>query len=350
MAKQTEGRSTVYNSITSEDKLEQVCEDNLQLEDDFLEYLTSTDRAKSTIKQYKANLHVFWCWNLEFNKNKSFVELTKREITKFQNHALNVWNWSPSRVRTVKAVMRSLENYIITILDDEYPDYKQIWNKIESPANEAVRKKTVFQTTDLQTLLDKLVERKEYDKACMLSLAMNSGRRKAELIRFKVSYFDDENLICNGALYKTPEKVVTKGRGQRGKLLDIYILAKQFKPYLNLWLKQREELGITTDTLFPDYVDGKYVDESIGISTMNSWANTFSRLIGQPFYFHSVRHYFCTSLLEANLPEGIVQDIIGWSSSDMLRIYDDRELDTQFDKYFGEDGIKKTEQKGLSDL
>ena len=350
MAKQTEGRSTVYNSITSEDKLEQVCEDNLQLEDDFLEYLTSTDRAKSTIKQYKANLHVFWCWNLEFNKNKSFVELTKREITKFQNHALNVWNWSPSRVRTVKAVMRSLENYIITILDDEYPDYKQIWNKIESPANEAVRKKTVFQTADLQTLLDKLVERKEYDKACMLSLAMNSGRRKAELIRFKVSYFDDENLICNGALYKTPEKVVTKGRGQRGKLLDIYILAKQFKPYLNLWLKQREELGITTDTLFPDYVDGKYVDESIGISTMNSWANTFSRLIGQPFYFHSVRHYFCTSLLEANLPEGIVQDIIGWSSSDMLRIYDDRELDTQFDKYFGEDGIKKTEQKGLSDL
>lgn len=350
MAKQTEGRSTVYNSITSEDKLEQVCEDNLQLEDDFLEYLTSTDRAKSTIKQYKANLHVFWCWNLEFNKNKSFVDLTKREITKFQNHALNVWNWSPSRVRTVKAVMRSLENYIITILDDEYPDYKQIWNKIESPANEAVRKKTVFQTADLQTLLDKLVERKEYDKACMLSLAMNSGRRKAELIRFKVSYFNDENLICNGALYKTPEKVVTKGRGQRGKLLDIYILAKQFKPYLNLWLKQREELGITTDTLFPDYVDGKYVDESIGISTMNSWANTFSRLIGQPFYFHSVRHYFCTSLLEANLPEGIVQDIIGWSSSDMLRIYDDRELDTQFDKYFGEDGIKKTEQKGLSDL
>lgn len=350
MAKQTEGRSTVYNSITSEDKLEQVCEDNLQLEDDFLEYLTSTDRAKSTIKQYKANLHVFWCWNLEFNKNKSFVDLTKREITKFQNHALNVWNWSPSRVRTVKAVMRSLENYIITILDDEYPDYKQIWNKIESPANEAVRKKTVFQTADLQILLDKLVERKEYDKACMLSLAMNSGRRKAELIRFKVSYFNDENLICNGALYKTPEKVVTKGRGQRGKLLDIYILAKQFKPYLNLWLKQREELGITTDTLFPDYVDGKYVDESIGISTMNSWANTFSRLIGQPFYFHSVRHYFCTSLLEANLPEGIVQDIIGWSSSDMLRIYDDRELDTQFDKYFGEDGIKKTEQKGLSDL
>lgn len=350
MAKQTEGRSTVYNSITSEDKLEQVCEDNLQLEDDFLEYLTSTDRAKSTIKQYKANLHVFWCWNLEFNKNKSFVDLTKREITKFQNHALNVWNWSPSRVRTVKAVMRSLENYIITILDDEYPDYKQIWNKIESPANEAVRKKTVFQTADLQTLLDKLVERKEYDKACMLSLAMNSGRRKAELIRFKVSYFNDENLICNGALYKTPEKVVTKGRGQRGKLLDIYILAKQFKPYLNLWLKQREELGITTDTLFPDYVDGKYVDESIGISTMNSWANTFSRLIGQPFYFHSLRHYFCTTLLESNLPESIVQDIIGWSSSDMLRIYDDRELDSQFDKYFGEDGIKQVKSSSLDNL
>ena len=42
------------------------------------------------------------------------------------------------------------------------------------------------------------------------------------LTRFKASYFDKENLICDGALYKTPEKMQTKGRGQRGKLLDVY--------------------------------------------------------------------------------------------------------------------------------
>ena len=72
---------------------------------------------------------------------------------------------------------------------------------------------------------------------------MYSGKRKAELTRFKASYFDESNLICGGALYKTPEKMVTKGRGSRGKLLDVYILAKPFQPYLDLWLNERKELG-----------------------------------------------------------------------------------------------------------
>ena len=345
-----EGRSTVYNEITSPELLAQVNEDNLQLEDDFIEYLESIDRAKGTIKQYRANLHVFWCWNLEYNKNKFFVELTKREIAKFQNHCINVWKWSPKRLRTVKATISSLSNYIEAILDDEYEDYKPIVRKIESPADETVREKTIFQMEDLQPVLDILVEREEYMKACILALAMYSGKRKAELTRFKASYFSDDNLICGGALYKTPEKMVTKGRGQRGKLLDVYVLAKPFKPYLDLWMQEREHLKITTDWLFPKNVGGKYIDEHIEISTMDSLANTISNLINRSFYFHALRHLYTTYLLEQNLPENIVQQIQGWSSSDMLRIYDDRSTESQFEKYFGADGIKHVEQKGLSDL
>lgn len=345
-----EGRTTVYNEITSDEKLKQVNEENIQLENDFLEYLASIDRSKGTIKQYKANLHIFWCWNLEANKNKFFVDLTKREIAKFQSHALNVWKWSPRRIRTVKATISSLSNYIENILDDEYEGYKPIVRKIESPADEAVRTKSVFQQEDLQPVLDKLVENKDYMKACVLALAMYSGKRKAELTRFKASYFDKENLICDGALYKTPEKMQTKGRGQRGKLIDVYVLAKQFQPYLDLWMAERKELGITTDWLFPKYKDGEWLDEHIEISTMDSYAKTFSNMMGKPMYFHSLRHFFTTSLLEQNLPESIVQSIQGWASSDMLRIYDDRSNDSQLEKFFGADGIKQVDKTSLEDL
>lgn len=350
MGNMKDGRTTVYNDITSEEKMKEVNQDNIQLENDFIEYLESIDRSKGTIKQYRANLHIFWCWNLEFNKNKFFVDLTKREITKFQNHALNVWQWSSKRIRTVKATISSLSNYIENILDDEYEDYKPIVRKIESPADEAVRTKTVFQSEDLKVLLDKLVEDKDYMKACVLALAMYSGKRKAELTRFKTSYFDDKNLICDGALYKTPEKMVTKGRGQKGKLLDVYTLAKPFKPYLTYWLEERERLGITSDWLFPKQKDGKWTDEHIEIPMMNSMARTFTNMLGVPFYFHSLRHFFTTSLLEQNIPEGVVQSIQGWSSSDMLKIYDDRSSDAQLEKYFGADGIKEVKQKDLSDL
>lgn len=344
------GRTTVYNTITSEEKLKQVNPDNIQLEEDFLEYLESVDRSKGTIKQYRANLHIFWCWNLEYNKNKFFVDLTKREIAKFQSYALNTWQWSPRRIRTVKATISSLSNYVENILDDEYEGYKPIVRKIESPADVAVRTKTVFQMEDLQTLLDTLIEKEDYMKACVLALAMYSGKRKAELTRFKVSYFDKKNLICDGALYKTPEKMQTKGRGQRGKLLDVYTIAKPFQPYLDLWLKEREKLEIDTDWLFPKYKDGKWIDEHIDVSLLDSYSRTFSNMLGKPMYFHSIRHFWTTYLASQGLPDNVIKDICGWSTVQMVDLYRDIEIEDTLDKYFDGNGIKQVTEKGLKDL
>lgn len=349
-AKKGEGRSTVYNEITSPEKMKQVNSDNLELEKDFLEYLSSVDRAKSTIYQYQQNLHVFWCWNLDYNKNKFFVDLKKREFSKFQNHAMNEWGWSPKRVRTVKATISSLSNFIENILDDEYEGYKPIVRKIESPADEAVRAKTVFSLNDLQLLLDDLIEKGEFMKACALSLTMNNGRRKAEIPRFKVSYFDKENLICEGALYKTPEKITTKGRGTRGKLLDVYTLAKPFQPYLDLWLEERKRLKIKSDWLFPLYENGKWRDRPMRVTTLDSWASSFSVFMKKPFYWHSLRHFFTTRLAESNLPDNVIQDIVGWDSAEMLRVYVDSPKEAKFDKYFDANGIKDVKKTSLTEL
>lgn len=340
-------RSTVYNNITSPEKLKEVNEDNKELEQDFLEYLKATDKSKDTIYQYKNNLHVLWCWSLEFNKNKAFTDFTKREITKFQNHAVNEWRWSPKRLRAVKATARSLENYIENMLDDEYPEYRAIWNKIESPANEPVREKSVFTMDEIQKLLDYLVEKRYYMKACLVALAIYSGRRKAELCRFKVHYFDDENLICGGALYQTPEKITTKGRGSKGKLLTVYTLAKPFKKYLDLWIEQRNENGIESEWLFPDKNNPAVpMDTSI----IDNMYDGFTKFLGKPFYVHSLRHAFTTYLLEQNLPESVVQKVLGWSTIDLVGVYDDRSDDNLLEQYFGDGGIKQKEQKTLNDL
>lgn len=344
------GRSTVYNKITDKDKLKRVNKKNIELEKDFIDYMESVDRSPGTIKQYRANLHVFWCWNLEFNDNKFFVDLTKREIAKFQSYALTQWMWSPKRIRTVKATISSLSNYIESMLDDEFKGYRPIVRKIESPSDAVVRVKTVFTEKELDALLATLVAKKKFMKACMLSLAMNSGRRKMELLQFKVSYFRPENLICDGALYKTPEKVRTKGRGKLGKQLDLYTLAKPFQPYLDFWLKQREELGITSDWLFPLYKDGEWLDEQMGVHTMDAWCESFTNILGKPFYWHSLRHYFTTKLKSSGIPDSVVQDVIGWDSADMVKVYDDTPSEEQFEKYFGAEGIKQVKVTTLNEL
>ena len=183
----------------------------------------------------------------------------------------------------------------------------------------------------------------------MLSLAMNNGRRKAELPRMKVSYFTENNIIY-GSLYKSPETVTTKGRGSRGKQLTIYTLKNGFQKYLDLWLNYRKENNITSEWLIPKKENGIYIDEQIPITTMDSWAETFSRILGVPFYWHSLRHFFTTACSRSGLPDDIIKNLIGWQSNDMVAIYKDIDADEQFAQYFGEDGIKKVEKKTLSEI
>lgn len=343
------GRKVQHNNIVTDELLSQVNKENIELGKDFLDYLRSIDRSPNTIDAYANDLKIFWVYLLQHCNNKFFIELSKREISKYQSYCLTEWKWSPARMRRVKSTLSSLSNYVESMLDDEFENFKPIIRKIENPVNEKVFTKTVLDDSQLEELLDILVEKGKYDKACMLSLAMNSGRRKSELPRFKVSYFNDENIIY-GSLYKTPEQIKTKGRGSRGKRLTCYTLSKPFKPYFDMWMNYRKENGIESEWLFPKKVGGKYIDEPMESKTLDSWAETFSRLLGVDFYFHSLRHYFTTACARSGLPDNVIQMLIGWSSLDMVSLYKDIEADEEFEKYFADGSIKKVEQKSLSDL
>lgn len=335
------------NSLTSPDLLDQVNPNNKRLQDDFLNYMRSMQRSEGTIYQYSHDLDIFWVWNLQNNGNKDFSKISKRDYVAYQNWLVNTNGNSPARVRRLKATVSSMSNFVEAILDDEeeFMNFRSAIKKVESPANVKVREKTVFTDEMLETLLNVLVERKQYEKACMLALAMGSGRRKAELPRFKVSYFDDENIMY-GSLYKTPEKIKTKGRGT-GKYINCYTMSKIFKPYFDLWMKERERLGIKSEWLFPNPAN---TDEHIPVSTLNSWADSFSRMMGMSFYWHAVRHYTTTHLLRLGLPSEVVQQLFAWDSLEMVRVYDDRETEELFSKYFNEDGVVQVENKSIIDL
>ena len=241
------GRKTKMNSITSDELLQQVNPKNKELLRDFMGYLRSVKRSETTIAGYESDIKIAWVWNLQNNNNKPFVEWTKRNVVSFQDWLINSNENSPARIRRLKASLSSLSNYIENVLDDEFPTFRNIINKIESPVNQPTREKTVWEESELKDLLDKLIDKKEYEKACFLALAMYSGRRKSELCRFKVSDFDDSRLVCGGALYKSAP-IKTKGRGG-GKIIPCYTLAKSFKPYLDLWINQRNDLGIESKWL-----------------------------------------------------------------------------------------------------
>ena len=339
------GRKTKMNSITSPVLLQQVNPENMQLLEDFKNYLRSVQRSETTINGYENDIHIAFVWCLKYNNNAFFVNWTKRNIVAYQNWLLNSNENSPARIRRLKASLSSMSNFVENILDDEFPNFRNIINKVENPANKPVREKTVWEDSELEELLNKLVERKDYEKACYLALAMYSGRRKSELCRFKISDFDEDKLVCGGALYKS-DPIKTKGQGG-GKMINCYTLAKKFTPYLDMWRNHRLSKYGDSEWLFPD---SKNPNEHIQISTINSWANTFSRLSGKPAYIHSLRHYFTTSLVRSGIPDNVITQIVGWESADMCKIYTDIETDEQIGMYFKDGDIAAPTQKGLEDL
>lgn len=333
------GRKTKRNCICSEELLSQINDANKKLMYMFEEYLLSVDKSPCTIFQYRNDLNIFFCWNVIENNNKPFIQITKREFLKFQGRALSYWEWSPNRIHRVKSTISSLSNFIENILDeeDEYKGYHSVIRKIESPIKTPVRPKTILTDEELEWLLNTLVEHKAYKQACVLSLAMNSGRRKAELPRFKTWYFRDQDVLF-GSIYKTPELVKTKGRTSKGKLIYCYTLKHTFDPYLQLWMKEREEKGITSEWLFPKRYNP---DEYISTDTLDGYADLFSKLLRKDFYWHAVRHWADTKLIKLNLPYNVIKDFFGWSTVDMVDTYNDLETDEIFAKYFDENGIRE---------
>lgn len=324
------GRSTVYNKLTSPEKLAIVLKENKNLTNDFLDYLQTIGRSKGTIDQYRNNLNIFFCWIVDNCDNKSFIDVKKRDLIKFQNSMVNDWGWSSKRVRTVKAAISSLGNFIEDILDDEYPKYRSIIRKIPSPPNKPVREKTVYTEEELNYILSVLNGLGEHEIACALSLAMNSGRRKAELGRFKVSYFDEKNLICSGKIYKTPEPVLTKG----GKMLSLYTFSDRFKPYLDEWMEEREKLGIQSKWLFPK-IDSKTKELMPNThkteEDFDRFARVISKIAEKNFYWHSIRHFCTTWLLRQGYSHNLVQKLIGWDSADMVNEYNDMPPEEEFE-------------------
>lgn len=338
-------RKTVQNDITSEALLKQVNPKNMRLKKDFLQYLHSMQRSDKTCAAYDNDLDIFFVYLLQNCDNKFFVDMTKRDLISFQTYLIDENKNSPARIRRIKATLSSLSNYISNVLDDEFPNYRNIIHAIESPPNTPVREKTVLSDAQCQELLDKLVASQKYEQACMAALAMFGGRRKSELVRFKVHYFDDENIIF-GSLYKTPEPIKTKGRGGN-KPLVVYTLAKDFKPYLDMWLNERKKQGIESEWLFPDQADPT---QHMHADTLNSWANTFSRLLGVDFYWHCCRHRLCTALSVSGLPDDVIQTLFGWSSLDLVQIYKDTDPIDNLGKYFQDGAIAAPQSKWLTEL
>ena len=332
-------RSTVYHENLTKDYAK-VSKENQKLVREFLQYCKSNNKSPQTIMQYESWLKVFFCWNYAENEDKFFINLKKRDFISYFGYLRDL-DVSSNRVAALKSVLSALSNEIELLYEDEYPMFKNQLRSLEPVHITTVREKTVLKDEDLIKILTKLVEEKEYQAACYLALVCASGSRKAEMIQMKVNFFVPENEVFDGYMYATP-LIRSKGRGKEGKRIKKYVIKEAFKPYLDLWLKEREEKHIDNEYLFVSQRGDGYV--SATISTANSLAAKISTVAGVEFYSHAGRHFFATLLKSYHFPDDIIVQIFSWQSAEMVKIYDDTPMEEKLSGFFKE--FVKKEVKG----
>ena len=327
------GRTTTYNvGVASDEKYALVSAENKELLEDFLKYCKSSNKSPQTIYQYERQLHLFFVWNQEQNKNKFFTDLKKRDFVNFFTYLSEDLKASAGRVVSLRGVLSSLSAYIETILDDEYPDFKNLVKSLQLTSRIPAREKTVLGDDEIERILCELVKTKKYQLACFLALLASSGMRRSEVIQIEVSCFTENPKIVFGCLYET-NKIRTKGRGKEGKVISRLVFKDLFDPYLELWLNERKEKGITAPTLFVRPRGGEYLPASR--ATITSFAERINKYSSEAFYPHCMRHYFVTSLKKRGYPDDIIQKMVKWSSIAMVSIYNDLGDEEELSAFFG---------------
>ena len=195
------GRQTNFVLNTSEEDINNILPENKELMEDFINYLESTDHAKTSLKVYKNNMEIFFVYLLKHAKNKDFVNIKKRDILNFQNYMIKN-GLSSARIKNIKSTISSLSNFIESILDEEekWENFRNIVNKIPAPNPNVVREKTVLEDEDCQRLLDYLVENKQYQTSA------KQINKKSENKKVKVKTPTTHGKVCR----KFPEaKTIT---------------------------------------------------------------------------------------------------------------------------------------------
>lgn len=278
-------RGRVYNKIYTKEEWDLVNEENKDLMEDYLVEMRASKKKDGTIKQYKNDLRIILIYIYRKLKNKSILELNKKN---FRN--INLWfieelGLSNARANRLMSAVRSMLDFAED--DDDYEYESNFAKKVKGLPKEEVREIVFLTNEQISKLREKLIELKDYQKLVLLDLSYDSAGRRNELAQ----------VLKEGLLERNNTNTVV---GKRGKKFPLIYFSRT-KESLKLWLDQRGEDDI--NSLWVLGKDDKKREASY--ENLYDWFIYMAKLLEDiegketPFNPHSLRH----SALE-NLSKG----------------------------------------------
>lgn len=226
-------KKNIYNNFVTEEKLKKVQKQNMLMIEDFIIDCKSRKLKSKTIEQYNYDLNIFAVYILENMKNKSFINVKKKELKLFILECMENFEWSTARVNRVLSSIRGLYNFVWD--EDDYEDdvdgLRNPADKLKGVTKEKRRDIIFITDEDIEILYNHLVEKEEYQLACFLAVAYDCGGRKNELVQIRKDSVGAE--FTNEVI------------GKRGKKFRLLLLSRS-RVAIDKWLEVRGEDNISS--------------------------------------------------------------------------------------------------------
>ena len=317
-------RKTFRKVITSDEYIEQINPKNKKLIERFLKN-KNAKCSDLTIKNYKSDLNIFFCYNLVNNENKHFIDLKKIELSEFFDYGLLDLKWSGNRYARMRSLISSFSDFIIDFLDEEFPEFKNLVNKAVSKVPKVpVRKKTIITPEQVYALKDKLISEGKIQQATFLMILASSGSRVSESLRIDVNLID-ENVTAFGDLFlETTEEIKTKGHGKTGYMMTRFLIKDVFLPMYKQWMPLREEI-LKKNNKEHNSMFIKSNGDPITVAGVNGWIKNWEKFLGVNAYAHMFRHFVVSDLTRKGCSSDFVVAVMKWKTASMYSVYNDIE-------------------------
>lgn len=269
----------VYNRIYTPELWEQVNPENKDILEDFLAEYRQQKKAKSTIDAYFQDARIAFIYILKFHKNKSILEMTKKDFRNFSLWLTEDCQMSPNRANRMKATVNSMLSFCED--DDSYSYDINTAKKVKGIPRTKVKTNEdnfFFTFDEFIAVRDKLVEMGDLQTAVLWSISFDSAGRRNEI------YQIEKDGLLNG----NRTNIVIGKRGKRFPL--IYL--DDTKELIRQYLEQRGEDDIKS--LWYKEVNGvrSEIDKDTLYNRIIKCSKILSEIRGETveIFPHSIRH------------------------------------------------------------
>jgi site-specific recombinase XerD len=317
-------RKTFRKVITSDEYIEQINPKNKKLIERFLKN-KNAKCSDLTIKNYKSDLNIFFCYNLVNNDNKHFIDLKKIELSEFFDYGLLDLKWSGNRYARMRSLISSFSDFIIDFLDEEFPEFKNLVNKAVSKVPKVpVRKKTIITPEQVYGLRDKLLAEGKIQECAYLMILASSGARISESLRIDVNMIDENNTAFGDLFLETTEELKTKGHGKTGYMMTRFLIKDVFLPVYKQWIPIREEI-MKKNNKEHNSMFIKSNGDPITVAGVNYWIKKWEDYLQTNAYAHMFRHFIVSDLTRKGCSSDFIVAVMKWKTASMYSVYNDIE-------------------------